>query len=161
MARAVRADTLDDDTLREALEHIAANLRPADLAEMRALQGPDMEDPYWTLLESWDNSAATWLILDRTGLPIGIFGVAAHFVPKLGIAWLVGTEGIEREALSIARQTRGYVEAMRRYFPILWANVDARNELSMKWLEWSGFHIMDANARTGAEERLFIQFVRA
>lgn len=160
MARAVRTDSLDDDTIREALEHIAANLRPADLAEMRALQGPDMEDPFWTLVESWDNSAATWLILDRTDLPIGIFGVAPHYVSGLGIAWLVGTEGIEREALSIARQTSGYIEQMNRYFPILWANVDARNELSMKWLEWSGFHITDANSQAGAEKRLFLEFVR-
>lgn len=160
MARAVRVDTLDDDTIREALEHIAANLRPADLAEMQALQGPDMEDPFWTLVESWDNSTVAWLILDRTGLPIGIFGVAAHYVSGLGIAWLLGTEGIEREALSIARQTKHYVEEMLRYHPVLWANVDARNELSMKWLEWSGFRLSDANAQTGAEKRLFLQFVR-
>lgn len=160
MARAVRTDTLEDEAVREALEHIAANLRPADLAEMRALQGPDMEDPYWTLIESLENSAAAWLILDRTGLPIGIFGVAAHLVAGLGMAWLIGTEGVEHEALSIARQTPGYVAEMQRYFPILWAFVDARNALSMRWLEWAGFQITDANPNAGAENRLFIDFVR-
>jgi hypothetical protein len=159
MARAVSTASLDPDTVREALEHIAQGLRPADLDELRATLGPN-EDPFWALFESYENSAATWLILDRTSLPIGIFGVAAHAVPQLGIAWLMGTEGMEREALSIARQTPGYVAKLHDYFPILWANVDARNALSMKWLEWAGFTINDANPAFGPEERLFLEYAR-
>ena len=159
MARAISTDALDDDTVREALEHIAQGLRPADRDELQAM-GANHVDPFWPLFESWENSAATWLILDRTGLPIGVFGVAAHSVPKLGMAWLMGTEGIEREALSVARQTPGYVADLHRYFPILWANVDARNELSMKWLEWAGFQIADADPAYGPEERLFLEYIR-
>ena len=159
MARAIDISTLDDDTVREALEYIAANLRPADLAEMRA-SGTTEEDPFWVLVESWDASVASWLIVDSSGLPIGLFGVAPHLVPKLGIAWLMGTEGLEREALSVARQTVGYVEELHSYFPVLWANVDARNELSMRWLEWAGFSISDADPSFGPEARLFIQFTR-
>lgn len=159
MARAIDVATLNDDTVREALEYIAENLRPADLAEMRA-SGSTEEDPFWVLVESWDASVASWLIVDSSGLPIGIFGVAAHLVSGVGIAWLMGTEGVEREALSIARQTRRYVERLQEFFPVLWANVDARNELSMKWLEWAGFTISDANGSFGPEKRLFLQFIR-
>lgn len=158
MARAIDTATLPDDTIREALEYIAENLRPADLAEMRAT-GTE-EDPFWVLVESWDASVASWLIVDSSGLPIGIFGVAPHLVPNVGIAWLMGTEGMEREALSIARQTRRYVEELQKFFSVLWANVDARNELSMKWLEWADFTISDADPSFGPEERLFIQFIR-
>lgn len=159
MARAVNTATLHPDTVREALEHIAQGLRTADRDELAATIGSP-EDPFWPLFESYETSAVTWLILDRTNLPIGIFGVAAHWVPKLGIAWLMGTEGMEREALSVARQTRGYVAEMLKYFPALWANVDARNELSMKWLEWAGFTLTDADPAFGPEERLFLEYIR-
>lgn len=159
MAKAVNTATLDHDTVREALEFIAQGLRPADRAEMAATIG-NAEDPFWPLFESWENSVASWLILDRTGLPIGIFGVATHGLPKLGMAWLMGTDGIEREALSIARQTPQFVAEMQTLFPILWADVDARNELSMRWLEWSGFQLTDANPAYGPEERLFIRYTR-
>lgn len=159
MARAVNTAALDQDTVREALEHIAQGLRPADLAEIKATIG-DREEPFWALFESWENSVSTWLILDGTGLPIGVFGVAAHYVHGLGMAWMMGTEGLEREALSVARQTRHFVAELHRFFPILTADVDARNELSMKWMEWSGFRIADANPAFGPEKRLFIKYVR-
>lgn len=144
--------------VREALEHIAQGLRPSDLAEVRATVGD--EDPFWPLFESWEASSLSWLILDDTNEPIGMMGVAPHSFPGLGIAWMLGTEGVEREALSIARQTRSFIEQMHAAFPILWANVDARNELSMRWLEWSGFTITDANPAFGPEGRLFIEFTR-
>jgi hypothetical protein len=159
MARAVDMATLDDDTIRESLEYIAANLRGADRAELQATNA-DEPDPFWRLIESWDASVASWLIVDGSGLPIGLFGVAAHTVPNLGVAWMMGTDGLEREALSVARQTRQYVEELHRFFPVLWANVDARNKLSMKWLEWAGFSIHDAHPNFGPERRLFYQFLR-
>jgi hypothetical protein len=157
-ARAINTATLDEDTVRESLEHIAANLRPADLAEVRATVGDG--DPFWPLFESWEKSTASWLIVDETGLPIGVFGVAPHVAMKVGIAWLLGTPDIEAAALSVARQTRRYVREMQDIYPILWANVDARNELSTNWLFWAGFNMIDADPNFGPEERLFLQFLR-
>lgn len=159
MARAVDLATLEEDTVREALEHIAANLRPADLDEMRASHGSDV-DPFWVLFESVDYSTATWLIIDGTGLPIGIFGVAPHIADKVGIAWLLGTPDVEREALSVARQTPQFVDELNSIYPALWANVDARNELSLRWVQWAGFELYDANPSYGPEGRLFLQFIR-
>lgn len=159
MARAIDTIQLDDDTVREALEHIAANLRTADLDEMRASHGPEV-DPFWVLFESLDYSTVSWLIVDSTSLPIGIMGVAPHLGDGVGIAWLLGTDGVEREARSIARQTRHYVDAMNDVYPALWANVDARNELSLRWIQWSGFKLFDANPAYGPEGRLFLQFIR-
>ena len=158
MARAVDTATLPEDTVREALEFISEGLRPADLDEVRATAGD--EDPFWALFESWDASTRSWLIVDDTGLPIGIFGVAPHSAPGVGIAWLLGTEGIEADALSIGRQTRRYVGELNEVFPVLWANVDARNELSMRWLEWSGFKVFDLDPAFGPEGRPFLQYLR-
>src|SRR5690348_18483982 len=97
-AVAVNTATLDPDTVREALEYIALELRPADRAEIAATT---TEDPFWALFESWQGSTSSWLILDPSGLPLGIFGVAPHVLPHLGIAWLIGTTGIEKAALSV------------------------------------------------------------
>lgn len=157
-ARAVDTATLTNDTVREALEFIAQGLRPADLDEVRATVGED--DPFWAIFEAWEQSIKSWLILDATGLPIGVFGVAPHAVPKVGIAWLLGTDGIEKSALSVARQTRGYIAEMQAIYPILWANVDARNDLSLNWLHRAGFTLIDADLAFGPEERLFLQLIR-
>jgi hypothetical protein len=81
MARAIDTATLPDDTVREALEFISGALRPADLAEVQATIGAD-QDPFWALFESWEASAASWLIVDDTGLPIGIFGVSPISSPS-------------------------------------------------------------------------------
>lgn len=158
MVRAVDTLTLDHDTIREAFEFIAENLRKEDLDEVRATIGD--RDPFWGIFESYEASTATWLILDDTGLPIGVFGVSSHMVPKVGVAWMLGTPGILKNAHSVARQTRQYVGEMQDLYPILWANVDGRNELSMRWLEWSGFKLMDADANFGPENRLFLQYTR-
>jgi hypothetical protein len=156
-ARAISTTTLDPDTVRESLEHIAANLRQADAAEVAATT---REDPFWALYESWEGSTAAWLIVNETGLPIGVFGVAPHAALKVGIAWLLGTPEMEAAALTVGRQTRRFVAEMNDLYPILWANVDARNELSIKWLEWAGFTMIDADPAFGPEERLFLHFIR-
>lgn len=158
MLKAIDTDTLDHDTVRESLEYIVANLRPSDAAEVKATTS---EDPFWALMESWEGSSASWLIIDDTGLPVGIFGVAPHFVDKVGIAWLLGTQGIEDGAVSFLRQTRRYIDEMHLLYPILWANVDFRNSLTMSWLEWAGFAVTDVDPAYGPEKRLFIQFVKA
>lgn len=159
MTRAIDTATLDPDTVRESLEFIAQGLRPADRDEIAATVGAD-QDPFWALFESWEASARSWLIVDPTGLPLGIFGVAPHAAPGLGVAWLIGTTELERHGTAVARQTRAYVEQMHELFPTLWANVDARNGLSMRWLEWAGFLIADADPAFGPEGRLFIAYTR-
>lgn len=158
MGRAVNTKTLDHDTIRESLEYIAENLRPEDRAEVQATIGDS--DPFWALFESYEASTASWLMLDRTGLPIGVFGVAPHVTPKVGIAWMIGTPGIFKEGFTLARLTDLYMEKMQQHYPILWANVDARNELSMRWLEWANFKLADADPAYGPESRLFLQYIR-
>lgn len=159
MIRVIDTRTLPQETTEEALRLIAENLRSADLAEVRATLGSRV-DPIEAVLESWQVSTHVWLILDRTGLPVSAFGVAPHPVAGVGIAWMIGTEGMLAEAFHIARQTPRYLADMLAAYPVLWANVDARNEMSMRWLEWSKFKILDANPLYGPEERLFIEFTR-
>lgn len=157
MIRAVNTATLDHEAVRESLEHIAAHLRPADAAEVAATTS---EDPFWAIYESWEGSTVAWLILDASGLPVGIFGVAPHAALGVGIVWLLGTPELGRGAFTLARQTRHFVAQMQDLYPILWANVDGRNDASLQWLAWAGFALIDADPAFGPEERLFLQYVR-
>lgn len=158
-ARAIDTSTLPDDTIREAIEFLAAHLRDADRDEVRATVG-EAEDVFWAIFESWEESTASWLIVDASGLPIGIFGVAPHAVDKVGIVWLLGTDGIAEAGLTVARQTKQFVAEMDKIYPVLSANVDARNALSVRWLTWAGFALIDADPAYGPERRLFYHFMR-
>lgn len=156
-AKAVLLSKLDATVAAEALAYIFDNLRETDLAEIKA---STRLRPDRVFAEGIALSRHTWIIQDRTGLPIGVFGVAPSAFPDMGIAWLVGTDGMEREATAIARQTRRYVAAMQQDFSVLTNWIDARNERSLQWLLRAGFHIIDADPAYGPERRLFYQFAR-
>jgi hypothetical protein len=154
-AKAVPFRTLPDETVRNALGYIAGALRAADLDEIRAsLPG----DPGEALMASAAVSSRAWLMVDRTGLPMGVCGVAPSGHPRVGQPWMVGTDDLEAERIALARQTRGVVAEMHEDYPILTNFVDARNDAAIDWLLWAGFHLIDADPRYGPEERLFLQF---
>lgn len=158
-ARAINTVTLPEDTVREAVEYIAANLREADAAEIRATVGAD-EDPFWAIVESWFASTVSWLIIDGEGLPIGIFGVSPHAAMKVGIVWLIGTPDLEKAGIRVARETRKYVAEMQDIYPILSATVDERNDTSLRWLIWAGFTLIDVDPLYGPEGRPFYHLIR-
>jgi len=156
-ARAVDTSTIETSVAEEAVRHIALNLRDADREELRASHGGD---PVEVLISSWQHSTRSWFVLDRTGLPVAVFGVAPGYAPGVGIVWLMGTSGLEREAFALARQTVSYVEQMHEAYPVLWNYIDARNELALRWLGWAGFSLVDADPEHGPERRLFFEFTR-
>lgn len=158
MAKAVPLRELPDETINDALDYLVENLREADLDEIRAttVMAP-REAVQWTV----GSSSVAWLILDSTGLPIGIMGAAPGLLPGVGVPWLVGTDGLEKEPLSILRQTKGHVDEIHELFPVLTNFVDARNDTSLDWLLWAGFRLLDANTHHGPEGRLFLQFYKS
>lgn len=119
---------------------VARNLRPADRAEMQALGHHDIEE---TLLAGVASSGGH-VMIDRHGIPFGLFGVArVSRVPVAGKVWMVATEGLEREALAFARVSREIVTAWEQEFDILFNAVDGRNETHVKWLKWLGFQFLN------------------
>lgn len=158
MAKATNVATLPDETIGEALAYLSTNLRPADEDEVYAQLNAD---PYEAMKASLLASSDAWLVTDREGLPIALMGVAPSALPGVGNPWLVGTPGIEEEAISFARQTPRYVEEMHKDYELLTNFVDARNEASIDWLLFAGFSLFDADPRHGPEKRLFFQFTRS
>lgn len=139
------------------MSFLSDNLRPADLEEIWAQLGAE---PDVALLSSVQASSKAWLITDKTGLPIGLFGVAPSAHPDIGTPWLVGTPGLEDDGLSFAKQTRRYVAAMHEDYRVLTNFVDARNDAAIDWLLFAGFDLIDADLRHGPEQQLFFQFSR-
>ena len=124
------------ETVGAWARHVALNLRDQDRDEVAAAHGGD---PRSSVALSILMSARAFAVLDRQGVPVCLFGAAPHPLPGVGVAWLLGTDGILPEALPIARASKPYLDELHQRFPLLWNYVDERNTLSIRWLRWMGF----------------------
>lgn len=124
---------------------IAENMREQDRAEVEAGSGLT---PLAALQMSLALSSDAYCILDRGGEPIAMFGVAPHPLPGVGAVWMLGTDGVLREALSVARQTVFYFDKLQERYPLLWNYIDDRNTVSLRWLKWGGFKLLDGKRVT-------------
>jgi len=140
----------------ESLATIAAGLRQEDRDEALAATGGD---PQAILRQSFDVSSHVWFAMAGEE-PVAVYGAAPSSLAGVGVVWMMGTPGVERNGLSIARQTRGYLDEMHDTYHMLWNFIDARNELSLNWLLWSGFNVIGADPAYGHEGRLFYEFAR-
>ena len=142
----------------EWLVDLADDLRLADLDEIEATTA---EEPAVALISSVMVSTHAWVILDGED-PICAFGAAPDDRPGLGVVWMVGSPRMDerRNALAILRQSKPYLARLHAAYPTLWNNIDARNDRSMRWLEWLGFEVMEALPGWGLEGRLFYHFAR-
>lgn len=128
---------VEPDVVEAWTDHIAANLRQQDLDEIEAMDsGPD------ALSLSVKLSSHGYCIMDRNGEPCAMFGAAPHPLPGVGVVWMLGTDGIRREATGIARRTRRYFNELNSAYSILFNYIDARNTVSLRWLRWGGFELL-------------------
>jgi hypothetical protein len=127
-----------DPAVAEAwLDHIAEHLRPTDIEEIAAMSGVS---PHEAIRVSAEISSHCFVATDRHNNPCVVFGAAPHPLPGVGVVWMVGTPGIDREAIGIARASRPAFDLLNEAYPIaLWNFIDDRNHLSRRWLAWGGF----------------------
>lgn len=125
-----------EETVGAWARHIAANMRDQDREEVKASSGLD---PRTAVALSILMSTRAFAVTDRGGVPVCLLGVAPHPLPGVGVAWLLGTDGLLKEALQIARGSRPLLEALHEDFDLLWNYVDERNTVSKRWLRWMGF----------------------
>lgn len=142
----------------EWLVDLAEDLRSSDLDEISAGSG---EEPATALISSVMVSSHAWVILDGSD-PICAFGCAPEDAPGSAVIWMLGSPRMDepRNAIPILRLSRTYLDEMHRAYPTLWNYIDARNDRSMKWLEWCGFEVLEAVPGHGREGRLFYHFSR-
>lgn len=124
------------ETVAAWAKHVADNLREQDRAEVEATSGLN---PRSSVALSIMMSAQAFAVLDRQGVPVCLLGAAPHPLPGVGVAWLLGTDGLLSEALPIARGSKPLLAELHEQFPLLWNYVDERNTVSIRWLRWMGF----------------------
>lgn len=123
------------------LERIAANMDPADAAEVWATAHlrPDQ-----ALLKSSSVSRETYVGKVR-GEAICAFGIGQRtLLDHIGVPWLLGTPEIREHARVFLRVSKRWVEIEARRFTTLENFVDSRHTRAVKWLRWLGFAIEPA-----------------
>lgn len=123
------------------IAEILADARQADVDEVAAASGQTLAE---ALRDGLERSRVCWTGFadDRV---LCMFGVSP--VPDwdgVGVPWMLGTNAIEEHAPGFLKRARGVLDQMRERFPVLLNYVDARNATAMRWLQWMGFTIHDA-----------------
>jgi hypothetical protein len=118
------------------IEHVAAHMRAADVAEVRA----GNHEPLEALRHSVRVSARTWVAVVE-GRPAAIFGVAplGTVLDPRGAPWLLGTDDVPAKPRALVRLARVYTSEMLSAFPHLVNAVHTRNTAACTWLARVGF----------------------
>lgn len=122
---------------------IAANPRPADLAELHACSRAKPHDAMTRGMEATANPFTG--LYD--GVPVCMFGAAPFSIMGgIGTAWMIGSAALDRFGVQkdLLRLSVPVVEYMQAQFPTLLYNfVDQRNRSAIRWLRWLGFEFND------------------
>jgi hypothetical protein len=133
---------------RADVEALAPNLRPDDIAEIRAASGLAADVG---LRRSFALSTHVWAARqDGEGI-VAVWGVGPlSLTMGRGCPWLLASPAFDRFGRQIVGLSRPMLARMRAAYPHLENHVDARNRRAVRWLEWLGF-VVEPPARWGAE----------
>lgn len=136
---------------------LSSILRQADLDEIAAASG---ERPLVALCKGlWASEFCHAITEDDENHPLAIFGIVrVESNPTIGLVWMLGSDLIKMHSIEFLRKSKEWVEAQD--YEILYNNIDARNTVHIKWLQWLGFTFIQELPNYGVEQRLFYQFVR-
>jgi hypothetical protein len=124
----------------EHAEALAAALRPADRAECEALVGHD--NVLACIRESYEHSLWSLTACEPAGPVVAAWGVRPlSILASKGLAWCLTGEAVERHWRMFARASLWWRDAMLEDFDFLENHVDARYEVSIRWLRWLGFRV--------------------
>lgn len=131
---------------------IARRMRQADRDEVFAASG---RSPGAALAYSLRKSSVAWTaIVD--GRPEVMFGVGdINILGGVGAPWLLGTEAVETHSRDFLRMSRDFKDQLLKRYSILRNFVDDRNTVSIRWLRWLGFTLLEPVEMRGHQFRLF------
>lgn len=119
---------------------LAPKLRTADVQEIWAAA---RRTPLDALLSAVHMSGETALSGRVDGRVACMWGVApASFLSDVYRPWLLASDEIVPHARTFLRLNRDWMIWASTEYPILENYVDARNEVSIRWLRWLGFDIL-------------------
>ncbi len=130
---------VEDATMDDALA-VASRLRLADRHEVWAWGMMTPETAVLTCMRTADMAKVGL----ADGVPVCVFGVGpASILSGIGSPWLLGTDDVDRHAVAFLRGSRVWLDQMLERYSRLANWVDCRNEVSIRWLSWLGFHMLE------------------
>jgi len=139
---------------------LSRNLRQADLDEIQAASGVM---PHLALLRGFEQSSHCYTIVRPEAVyePLAMFGVVSMALnPSVGQVWFLGSDEIKLHSMEFLRKSKGWVHNFHTEYPVLYNNIDSRNTVHIKWLQWLGFQFINELHNYGHEGRTFYHFVR-
>ena len=127
-------------------------MRNADRQEVAAASG---KTPVQALTFSLRKSSIAYTAL-IDGRPEVMFGVGdLNILAGVGAPWLLGTDAVEKHYVAFLRGSIDWRDQLLRRYSVLRNFVDDRNRVSIRWLEWLGFRLLDPVDMGGHQFRLF------
>lgn len=148
------ADVLIRPTQSGDAAALAANLRPADLAECLAYGRGDVSAG---IESSVARSPLCWTAFIDGELAAILGCGLVSMMGGVGSPWMLGTPVLDKHARVLVRATPEYIAKMLNAFPHLVNFVHTENKTSMRWLRRLGFTLRDA-VPYGAKGELFHPF---
>lgn len=126
-------------TVEEHIEPIAANMR---LDDVREIWAAGKRTPVSALKMSMALGKHNTIMLSDK--PVGMFGVTPlSVIGRHGSPWLLGTDELANHSRSFLKGCIKHFPEVTKGFDFLENYVDARNSVSIMWLKWLGFVIME------------------
>ena len=85
------------------------------------------------------------LTIVKDGEAVGMFGIVEDPMDSdRAIIWMLGSNRMNRVARHVIKDAKDYIENFMDSYEVLYNHVDARNQRSIRWLEYLGAEIDDA-----------------
>ena len=131
------------EATREDAIWISARLRGDDKREAIASTGAD---PVIALMVS--QAMGNCVVAEFDGVPVAIFGLpVVSQLPRTGVPWMMGTDALDDMPAALGRVSAEVVDQWKEQVDAMVNYVDSRNRKAVKWLEWLGFEIGEAEPR--------------
>ena len=78
------------------------------------------------------------------GVPFLMFGVSSFLMSDFGRPWMLATNDIQKVTRQFIRECAFHLDEVSQGIQRMENHVYARNEVSIRWLQWLGFQIEDA-----------------
>lgn len=128
--------------------YVANHLRTADFLELTLWQ-PDAP-PEQSVMDSV--SASEWCdVVKVDDVPVLLYGLCSSASPQIGVPWMVATQGIRLISRQFLNGCAERVLQMQDAYPLLYNQVHRENTISINWLRWLGFTVVEKPTGNGGE----------
>ena len=138
---------------------VANGMRSEDVAEIKAQSGAD---PKGGLLFCFFSSNPCMTLISSDGKPIAMWGVVPNQLGS-GRIWLLGHQSMFENPCDkgyFLRESKIQLAKLHKKYSVLFNEVDARNKIHIRWIQWMGFTFIREHPQWGPESRLFYEFVK-